>query len=89
MILVVTRTICVEDSMKHERKKTQSFSSLYFLFRRVEDLVANPASVTFWLFDLSKPFNLSDLFPYLENGDNIHMRQEAVRVNEEMLMQST
>lgn len=70
--------------MKHERKKTQSFSSLCFLCRRVEDLVANPASVTFWLFDLSKPFNLSDLFCYLENGDNIHTRQDAVTVNEEM-----
>lgn len=71
------------------RKPRASPSSLYFLCRRVEDLVANPASVTFWLFDLSKPFNLSDLFPYLENGDNIHMRQDAVRLNEEMLMQST
>lgn len=36
------------------------------------------------VFDLSKLFNLSDLFPYLGNGDNIHMRQDAVRLKEEL-----
>lgn len=46
MLVFVFRMICVEDSMKHERNKTQA-SHHCFLCSRVEDLVTNPAPATY------------------------------------------